>query len=153
MSRTTHPDACLWGHLASSAGWRLIAGFACRHPLQTRETRRSRLARDDRRPRLWRLAASVLSQDSSRRFTTACAPSRLRSVKRLKTRASTTASMPDTGSPGRLRIDCLETTCSYCRSRGKKTAESRKSRSLMDPSPQQQNWLRIVLRDSTSTAY
>ena len=53
---------------------------------------------------------------------------------------------------GRLRIDCLETTCSYCRSRGKKTAESQESRSLMDPSPQQQIALRIVLRDSAAIA-
>ena len=50
---------------------------------------------------------------------------------------------------GRLRIDCLESACSYTRSRGNRTAESRKSRSLMDPSSERSNWLRIVLLDST----
>ena len=41
------------------------------------------------------------------------------------------------GCGGAVRIDYLENACKYCRSRGNETAESLKSRSLMDPSREQ----------------
>ena len=63
-------------------------------------------------------------------------------------RASTAASPRYRVAAGRLRIDCLESTCSYMQFRGNKTGDSRKSRSLMDPSTQRWIGLRIVLRGS-----